>query len=107
MYGSLGPGQPNAHLLTKMGGSWKEAIVTGYLQTTDRARGIYFPLLRPHPDGPEVSGYVFTSEALPETWPQLDRFEGPAYVRLLTLVNYRTGQTGVANVYADASQEYI
>ncbi len=107
VYGSLGPGQSNAHLLNALAGTWKEASVTGYLQETNRARGIYYPLLRPHPEGEAVDGHVFISDALPKHWSRLDQFEGPAYTRLLTLIAYKNGQKDVANVYADASCDYL
>lgn len=31
VYGTLGPGRPNEHVLRAIGGKWKEAFVKGYL----------------------------------------------------------------------------
>ena len=32
VYGTLGPGRPNEHVLTAIGGSWLNASVSGFLR---------------------------------------------------------------------------
>ena len=85
VYGTLGPGRPNEHVMQKIGGSWQPASVRGRLVHAgwgfERSG---FPALVLDEDGEEITGHVFVSPNLAAHWPALDAFEGEDYVRELT-----------------------
>ncbi len=95
VYGSLAPGASNHHAVEGLRGEWTSGFVRGELY---RVGG--FPAVRLDPGGSRVEVMVLTSPDLPGAWPRLDRFEGPAYRRRLTLVEDDSGPTAVANIYA-------
>ncbi len=99
VYGSLAPGQANAHLLAQLPGSWHPANVNGRLQRLLRgyAKGYSAIVLNDGPD--EVPGQVFHSKALAAFWPRLDAFEGEAYRRVLTCARLKDGRRVSAYVY--------
>ncbi|HET8945843.1 MAG TPA: gamma-glutamylcyclotransferase, partial [Candidatus Polarisedimenticolia bacterium] len=64
------------------------------------------PAFRPRAGGSMVSVHVLESRGLPAAWTDLDRFEGPEYLRILVPVfraDARTFRT-VANLYAAAGR---
>lgn len=83
VYGTLAPGQPNEHILSGLRGTWRPATVTGDLVQSGWGADLGFPALTLRTDGPEVSGLLFTSDALADHWDRLDEFEGPGYDRVL------------------------
>ena len=101
VYGTLAPGRPNERILAGVAGKWETATVCGEL--VDRGWGAAhgYPALVLQPDGVEVSGYVFTSDALAEHWAALDDFEGPGYERVLTEARIEGGAIVDAWVYVD------
>lgn len=82
VYGTLGPGRPNAHILHDVPGSWEPATVRGRLVEHGWGAELGFPALVLDPGGPDVPGDLFTSEAF--DWDELDAFEGPGYERVIT-----------------------
>ena len=76
-YGTLVPGGVNHDVVAAIPGSWEQGTVTGTIEwlTPD------IPRLRWAPDGAVVAAWLLRSSALPAHWPDLDDFEGPAYVR--------------------------
>lgn len=108
VYGTLAPGEVNAHVLGAIDGSWTKAKVGGVLcdQRWGAAHG--FPGLRlfrsiaSADDAPShfVSGLLFESEGLSKIWPALDEFEGADYRCELTQAIFEDGMTKPCVVYA-------
>ena len=99
VYGSLGPNQPNAHILESIGGSWMKAAVKGYLKNQGWGAKLGYPALVLDSRGEEIHGLVFQSDNLPEHWDRLDAFEGNDYKRLLSQVKLEDGSTMEAYLY--------
>jgi gamma-glutamylcyclotransferase (GGCT)/AIG2-like uncharacterized protein YtfP len=99
VYGTLAPGQPNAHVLGDVPGSWEPASVTGTLLAEGWGAAIGYPGIVLDPRGETVPGLVFSSDALPEHWARLDDFEGDGYRRVLTTARLDDGSTVEACIY--------
>lgn len=82
VYGTLAPGQSNAHVLADLAGTWQPAHVRGTVHnvTWGPAAGYLGLVLDAH--GPVARGQVFTSNELPAHWERLDAFEGEGYARV-------------------------
>jgi gamma-glutamylcyclotransferase (GGCT)/AIG2-like uncharacterized protein YtfP len=104
VYGSLGPGRPNEHVLAAIGGSWEVGAVTGTLRQEGWGAAMGYPGIQLGEDGCEVRGFLFSSENLSKHWAALDRFEGESYQRVLTTVKLEGGTTVAAYIYALRSQ---
>ena len=105
VYGTLGPGRPNEHVMQKIGGSWQPASVRGRLvQAGWGFERSGFPALVLDEDGEEITGHVFVSPNLAAHWPALDAFEGEDYVRELTRAILADGTEVEACVYALAGR---
>lgn len=98
VYGTLGPGRPNAHVLDAIGGSWETATVSGALRNEGWGAALDYPSIDIDEHGGEVEGFLFTSEKLPDHWAILDKFEGEAYKRVLTKVKRKDGRIVTANI---------
>lgn len=103
VYGTLAPGRPNEHVLEPLDGTWRRATVRGDLLDVGWGAEHGYPALALRPDGSEVSGFVFTSPALPDKWESLDEFEGPGYERVLTQARCEDGELVDAWVYVDSA----
>jgi gamma-glutamylcyclotransferase (GGCT)/AIG2-like uncharacterized protein YtfP len=107
VYGTLAPGQPNHHVVAPLGGEWTDGVIEGELFPVGWAAALGYRAFRPHPGGAAVAVKVLAAPALAAAWPELDRFEGPGYRRILVPVfspgpgDARRLYT-VANLYADA-----
>ena len=86
VYGTLGPGRPNEHVLKDIGGTWKTASVTGVLLNEGWGAEMGYPGLVLDKSGETIKGFLFSSEKLSEHWAALDEFEGLAYQRIFTEV---------------------
>ena len=86
VYGTLGPGRPNEHILKNIGGTWKDAFVFGELFEEGWGAEKGFPGIRFENKVAKVRGFVFYSENLKDHWKELDAFEGAAYQRIKTEV---------------------
>ena len=106
VYGTLAPGRPNEHVMQKIRGEWLPAHVKGKLIKAGWgfARS-GFPAMVPSEDGEDIEGHVFQSAHLGEHWRTLDEFEGPDYVRVLTMATLESGEVVEAYVYALAEGE--
>ncbi len=104
VYGSLGPGRPNAHVLEDIGGSWLDASLKGRLLEAGWGAEMGFPGLVLDDQGQEVTGFVFSSDKLQERWPMLDRFEGDGYERVKAQVTLDDGSHLDAWVYVLSNQ---
>lgn len=99
VYGTLCPGRPNAHILTQIGGNFVKASVKGSLHEEGWGATMGYPAIKLDDSADKVQGYVFQSDNLPNHWPELDEFEGDAYLRVNTPVMLENGQTISAWVY--------
>jgi len=107
VYGTLAPGEPNHHVVAPLGGTWTEGVVEGDLFPVGWGATLGYPAFRPRAGGPAVAVKVLATAALAAAWPELDRFEGDGYRRILVPVfspdpaDERRLYT-VANLYAAA-----
>jgi len=99
VYGTLGLGRPNEHVLDAIGGSWETATVTGTLREEGWGAEMGYPGINLDEHGGEVEGFLFTSENLSGHWAGLDAFEGEAYRRVLAKVKLKEGCTVDAYIY--------
>ena len=100
VYGSLGPGRPNEHVLAAIGGKWEVGTVIGTLREEGWGAAMGFPGIQLGEAGGEVRGFLFTSENLAEHWAALDEFEGASYERVLTTVKLQDNTAVDAYIYA-------
>jgi len=103
VYGSLAPGRENEHLLAKLVGTWQAASVRGEMDPLGWGTTGGYPGLYLDPEGSEVVGFLFASEALSAHWSTLDHFEGEAYTRVMTSVRCQDGSMVSAYVYVVSS----
>jgi gamma-glutamylcyclotransferase (GGCT)/AIG2-like uncharacterized protein YtfP len=107
VYGTLAPGQPNHHVIAPLGGEWTDGVVEGDLFPVGWGATLGYPAFRPRPGGAAVAVKVLTAATLAAAWPDLDRFEGAEYRRILVPV-FGPGPADerrlytVANLYAAA-----
>ena len=99
VYGTLQPGQPNAHILESIGGTFTPAYVHAHYDDQGWGKTMGYPGLKPDPNGPRISGYIFSSDRLCQHWPRLDEFEGEAYERRRISAVLSTDETIRAYVY--------
>lgn len=113
VYGTLGPGKPNEHVLAKIGGSWSEGSVRGCLRDIGWGAALGFPALVLDAAAGRVHGHIFESDNLPAHWAELDLFEGNEYRRVQTKVETPSGHCVDAYIYvsrhscSDADQDAI
>ena len=109
VYGTLAPGRPNHHIVAPLGGEWTEGLIEGDLLPVGWGADLGYPGFRPRAGGDAVAVWVLSAPLLASAWPDLDRFEGPGYRRILVPVfstELGPGQAGerllhtVANLYA-------
>ncbi len=94
VYGSLGPGGPNAHILEELSGSFAKAFVWGKLYEEGWGAGLGFPGIRLDVKEEKIEGYLFSSDRLDGHWDRLDDFEGEAYRRVKTTVTLLRNDAG-------------
>ena len=86
VYGTLGPGHPNEHILRRIGGCWEEAFVKGIRHHEGWGADMGYPGITLDDEGDKIEGFLFSSENIEKYWPELDKFEGEEYERILTKV---------------------
>ena len=98
VYGSLRPGERNAHILAPLAGHWSRGAVRGKLRPilSGYARGYTGLVLAA--DGDEVPVDLLSSRGLPAFWAELDAFEGPEFIRTIAEVRV-AGTTIAASLY--------
>ena len=100
IYGTLAPGQENAHIMDGMNGTWKKASVHGHRAQSGWGVHKGHPGLIPDSSGPAVQGLVFISDDLTAHWARLDAFEGEDYKRVGILATLSNGGTIKAQIYS-------
>ena len=95
-YGTLVPGQINAHQLDGLDGSWSTGVVRGHLSDDGWGAAHGCPGIRLDPGGAAVAVHIFTSPDLPSHWPRLDAFEGTGYQRRETWAETDAGPVAVS-----------
>ncbi|MGB0833451.1 MAG: gamma-glutamylcyclotransferase family protein [Psychrobium sp.] len=100
VYGTLGLGRPNEHVLKNIGGKWFDASVKGFLKQEGWGAAMGYPAIELDDNGDEVIGFVFESANLAENWQVLDEFEGEAYKRIKQQVMLANGKQVDAYIYA-------
>ncbi|AVH16041.1 gamma-glutamylcyclotransferase [Enterobacter sp. SGAir0187] len=99
VYGTLGPGRPNAHILENIGGTWQAGHVGGSLLNKGWGAEMGYPGIVLDDSGHRVQGFIFTSANLHHHWDELDKFEGAEYERVPVDVTTTIAQTVNAWVY--------
>lgn len=99
VYGTLGPGRPNAHVLENIGGSWQEGSVSGSLLQKGWGAEMGYPGIVLDDTGNRVHGFLFTSPNLATHWSVLDEFEGSEYERVPVDVTTSDGQLVRSCIY--------
>ena len=90
IYGPLGPGGLNEHVIANIDGEWSSAYLRGRLENTDHGDEHNFPGLVVDNTGQVIRGHVFSSA----------QFEGPIYQRTVTTVILDDNRELEAYVYA-------
>ncbi len=99
VYGTLGPGRPNEHILNDIGGTWQIASVRGSLRQKGWGAAMGYPGIDLDKFGEEIQGYLFTSENISNHWQMLDKFEGESYQRVTTTVSLQDRSRLNAYIY--------
>lgn len=100
VYGSLQPGESNAHMLAGIAGTWSPGSVHGRLLTLGWGAAMGYTGLVLDASGSPVAGHLFESTDLASHWGRLDAFEGEDYERVLSPVLLADGSVTLAFVYA-------
>ncbi|BAN94950.1 hypothetical protein E05_01840 [Plautia stali symbiont] len=98
VYGTLQPGQCNAHILENIGGEWLAGTVAGTYYANGWGAAADFPGIVLDEHGARVPGYLFISDRLALHWPMLDEFED-GYDRVPVEVTTSDGQQRTAWIY--------
>jgi len=104
VYGTLAPGRENHERLASIRGEWTEGFVRGELFQIGWGAALGYPALRWDSDGGRVPAHLLVSPELPARWPDLDAFEGPAYLRTLVPFETSAGIVAIANTYEGTSR---
>ncbi len=100
VYGTLAPGESNAHVLRGLPGRWSAASVRGrVIAVVDSGPACGYPGIVLDEAAGLVRGLLFSSERLPAHWARIDRFEGEGYERVLTRAALAGGAVVDAWVY--------
>jgi gamma-glutamylcyclotransferase (GGCT)/AIG2-like uncharacterized protein YtfP len=99
VYGTLGPGCPNEHVLKAIGGRWEHATVRGKLRQEGWGAEMGYPGIDLDENGEEIEGFLFISENLSKHWTDLDDFEGEGYERVITQVKLADGSKVDTYIY--------
>ncbi len=99
VYGTLAPGEENAHIMDGMVGEWRKASVRGKRHNKGWGTAKGFPGFIPDNSGDIVNGLLFISNDLPAHWARLDKFEGDNYQRVLIKAVMDNGEIIEAQIY--------
>lgn len=100
IYGTLAPGEPNAHVMEPLGGTWQRGVVRGRLLDQGRGATTGHPgIVLDHADDP-VKGWLLVSAGLADQWSQMDEFEGEEYLRTEAPIELDDSTETTAWIYA-------
>lgn len=99
VYGTLGPGRPNAHIMENIGGTWLNGSVEGTLEQKGWGAEMGYPGIVLDNSGNRVNGFLFSSENLATNWKILDDFEGEEYERVPVDVTTEQGDKVLSSIY--------
>ena len=110
VYGTLAPGQVNAHVLAPLSGTWTEAQISGSLHDAGWGAAHGCPGARLTKNDCDsttatshllstINGVLFESEDLADFWQILDDFEGTEYQAEITTARLVTGKYRRCVVY--------
>ena len=99
VYGTLGPGRPNAHIMENIGGTWLNGSVEGTLEQKGWGAEMGYPGIVLDKSGNRVNGFLFSSENLATNWKILDDFEGEEYERVPVEVTTERGDKVQSSIY--------
>ncbi len=99
VYGTLGPGGPNEHVLSQIEGNWEPGWVRGRLRHLGWGAEMGYPAIVLDERADPVLGHIFVSEKLADHWRELDAFEGEEYGRVTTTVHLADQRTVKAFIY--------
>ena len=107
VYGTLAPGRANHHFLASIQSqSWTTGHVRGALHPEGWGAALGYPALVFDESAAPVSVHVLESPDLPNHWPRLDEFEGPAYRRTVVPVTLAAPPRIIAaNIYLLAGEQ--
>ena len=91
VYGTLGPGGPNHHVLADIPGRWMKDVVNGHLSQDGWGAAQGFLGITLDPNGPEVPVDVLIAADMGPHWDMLDAFEGDGYRRVPVTVDTADG----------------
>ena len=103
VYGTLQPGEINAHYFDSFDGKWEKGHVLGQLENQGWGADHGFPGIRLDPQGVKVQGSLFISENINAILSLLDELEGADYRRNVTCVFLESGIEIDAHIYELAS----
>ena len=104
VYGTLAPGQSNAHVLADLSGTWQAAHVRGTVHRVTWGPAAGYLGLVLDANGGVVQGQLFTSDELPAHWQRLDAFEGEGYARAPVQATLENGSMVTAFTYVLSAQ---
>lgn len=97
VYGTLRHNKVNHHWIEDLG----DPVAGSIRGIVSEKHG--YPIFEPTRDGDEIDVELYSSDRLtPKRWQELDKFEGPAYRRMLVPVRQADGSHTIATTYADA-----
>lgn len=102
MYGTLGPGGPNHHLVKDIGGTWHKGLIKGKLAEGGWGSEFGYNGFR-HDNSEEqqdIPASILIAENMPSNWKRLDEFEGDGYERILSKFELADGSFAVGYIYA-------
>lgn len=100
VYGTLAPGEENAHIMDGMVGEWRKASVRGMRHNKGWGVDKGHPGFIPDENGDIINGLVFVSDELPAHWERLDKFEGKDYLRVSIRARLENGEIIKAQIYS-------
>ena len=99
-YGTLAPGEPNAHVMEPLGGTWQRGVVRGRLLDQGWGATTGHPGIVLDHVGDPVKGWLLVSAGLADQWSQMDEFEGEEYLRTEAPIELDDGTETTAWIYA-------
>ena len=87
IYGSLGPGESNYHIISHINGIWCKAFINGKIIDNGWENRTGYPVFQrvPESEATTVEVLAFVSEELDDHWTLIDEFEGTELYKRTTI----------------------